>query len=727
LAGAPSTEIYGPFEVLERLGTGGMATVHRAIERGIEGFERVVALKRLLLHLAEDEDFVRAFVREAKLASLLQHGNIVKLFELGRVGSSYFISMEYIPGRDLRVILRQSRRVCGPPPVEIALAILAELLDALDCAHNQRGPDGKPLGLVHRDISPSNLIISHTGHLKVIDFGIAKATLSHFMTHTGRIKGKLSYMAPEALAGRLDGRSDLFSASVIAHELLTATPLFAAKEDLQIIERLQNMKPPPPSAKNPHCPPELDDIVLRGLAKDPAQRWRSAAEMRGALAQLAIDQHLLATNFEVSHWVEEAFEKPPPSRLRLPLSAPPGHASESRRSSTGDASDDEVMDIVWGVTGPRSPMAVVLDEVPDVSSRFSRISDEYPVSERLRLPDLGQASRQHTPSAPRPSYGLPGSSGLVPAPAATLAPRRRSSVVPLLIAAVAVAGAGAAIGWAVSGGRGDAPAQTAAAPTATPAAPPAAAPGGQLAPATTAAPTTPLAQPIAPAVQPPPADVLDTVAAEPEESDPPDRDPRKRHVRREREERPRARERERLAARDADEDDRDGADRSGSERTAEDPSSSDRAAPNDTASRPSLGSPPRDISETRDPGVTRPSTTPTETPATKPTPTPAPPSNATPPRGKKPIMVAASRAKRESGSVPPIRFPPYEQAPDQISAKLCIDERGTVKEVNILSPVSPGVRATLERALVRWRYKPVVDRDEKVAACFATTFRVQVD
>ncbi len=349
-----------------------MATVHRAIERGIEGFERVVALKRLLPHLAEDEGFVRAFVREAKLASLLQHGNIVQLYELGRVGPSYFISMEYIPGRDLRVILRQARRVCGPPPVEIALSIMTELLDALDYAHGQCGADGKPLGLVHRDISPSNLIVSHTGHLKVIDFGIAKATLGHLMTHTGRIKGKLSYMAPEALSGRtLDGRSDLFSASVIAHELLTATPLFAAKDDFQTIDRLQNMLPPPPSSRNPSCPPELDEIVLRGLTKDPTERWRSASEMRAALAGFAIDQHRLATNREVSEWVEEAFEMAIPSRMRLPLG--PSSSAEARRGGHGEA-DDEIMDMVWGVTGPRE--RVVLDEVPDVSTRFSRTEPE---------------------------------------------------------------------------------------------------------------------------------------------------------------------------------------------------------------------------------------------------------------------------------------------------------------------------------------------------------------
>src|SRR5690606_8725772 len=133
---------YGPFEVIDRLGIGGMATVHRAVERGIEGFERAVALKRLLPHLAEDEAFVRAFVREAKLASLLQHGNIVQLYELGRVGASYFISMEYVRGRELRRILRQAKRAMGPPPVAIALALVSELLDALDYAHARCDEDG---------------------------------------------------------------------------------------------------------------------------------------------------------------------------------------------------------------------------------------------------------------------------------------------------------------------------------------------------------------------------------------------------------------------------------------------------------------------------------------------------------------------------------------------------------------------------------------------------------
>src|SRR5512143_3065367 len=175
-ADAAAEEQFGPYVVYERLGVGGMATVHRAKERGIEGFERIVALKRLLPHLAEDASFVKSFVREAKLASMLQHANIVQLYELGRVGSTYFISMEYIDGRDVRRILRQARKVTGPATINVTLSLLIQLCDALDYAHSRCDDDtGEPLHIVHRDVSPSNLLITKSGHLKVIDFGIAKA------------------------------------------------------------------------------------------------------------------------------------------------------------------------------------------------------------------------------------------------------------------------------------------------------------------------------------------------------------------------------------------------------------------------------------------------------------------------------------------------------------------------------------------------------------------------
>ncbi|HUS63531.1 MAG TPA: serine/threonine-protein kinase [Kofleriaceae bacterium] len=359
--------MYGPFEVMERLGIGGMATVHRALERGIEGFERIVALKRLLPHLAEDEQFVRAFVREAKLASLLAHGNIVQLYELGRVGASYFISMEYIRGRDLRQILRQAKRVTGPPPLAMTVGLVSEMLDALDYAHQRCDEDGQPLGLVHRDVSPSNLIVSHTGHLKVIDFGIATASLGRLATDSGRIKGKLSYMAPEALAGAvLDGRSDLFSASIIAHELLTAHPLFAARNDVQTIDRVRTMEAPRPSARNPHVPPELDAWVLRGLSKDPAERWHSASEMRAGLADVVLKCRLHSTNREVADWVTRAFG----IEATRPTVVEPLLVKRRQTTEAGETLElEEITDVVWAARTNADALPVIIEGVPDAGER----------------------------------------------------------------------------------------------------------------------------------------------------------------------------------------------------------------------------------------------------------------------------------------------------------------------------------------------------------------------
>ena len=411
-------EVFGPYLVYERLGVGGMATVHRAKERGIEGFERIVALKRLLPHLAEDASFVKSFVREAKLASMLQHANVVQLYELGRVGTVYFISMEYIDGRDVRRILRQARKVSGPPNINVTLALLIQLCDALDYAHSRVDEHGEPLGLVHRDVSPSNLLVTKSGHLKVIDFGIAKAQSQQLRTQTGRVKGKLAYMAPEAISGKeLDSRSDIFSAGVIAHELLTARPLFASKNEYQTLINVQRSDILPPSAFNQAVPPELDAIVLKALARDPDERYHHAAQMRDDLHGVRIRYNLSATNREVQTWSEWAFalEAPggnfsgpavtdsfagvsrSPVKTPLPLRAPsegatpppvartraPSHsgmgpaavmaaasAHATPAGAPGGHHDEEDADVAWGGGEAADGQPVVLDDVRDHSSSY---------------------------------------------------------------------------------------------------------------------------------------------------------------------------------------------------------------------------------------------------------------------------------------------------------------------------------------------------------------------
>ncbi|MEO8844540.1 MAG: serine/threonine-protein kinase [Kofleriaceae bacterium] len=376
-----SEEQFGPYLVYERLGVGGMATVHRALERGVEGFERVVALKRLLPHLAEDASFIKAFVREAKLASMLAHVNIVQIYELGRVGTEYFISMEYIEGRDIRRILRHARKVTGPAPIHVTVGLMLQLCEALDYAHTKVDDDGSPLGLVHRDVSPSNLLVTSEGHLKVIDFGIAKAQSSTLRTQTGRVKGKLAYMAPEAISGSrdLDARSDVWACGVILHELLTARPLFASKNEYQTLMKVQRGDIMPPSTFNQGCTPELDAIVFKALARDPDDRFANALEMRDELQLVRRDYSLHTGHRDVAMWLDWAFslEQPPgfsgntlepESQVRAPTPLP-----------RHNPADDEAVEMVWGTAEQEGPDAgpIVLDDVPDVSEKHFLRAETY--------------------------------------------------------------------------------------------------------------------------------------------------------------------------------------------------------------------------------------------------------------------------------------------------------------------------------------------------------------
>ncbi len=307
-------EQFGPYLVYEELGSGGMATVHRAEIRSIEGFSKPVALKRLHPHLAHSPETVKAFVREAQLASALHHGNIAQTFELGRAKDTYFIAMEYVPGPTLSQVIRQCQLAAGAIPIRITLGILIQLCDALDYAHNRTDELGKPLGIIHRDVSPSNIVLSNTGIVKLLDFGIAKVSGKNQLTDTPAngttIKGKFDYIAPEYLGGgKLDLRADLFALGVIAYELLTGRKLFAGKTDFETTTMVLEMAIPPPSRHNPQVPLELDAIALTALQRDPALRWQSATALQRALIDHGHATQAIPNNQELLEWVRWAFSQ----------------------------------------------------------------------------------------------------------------------------------------------------------------------------------------------------------------------------------------------------------------------------------------------------------------------------------------------------------------------------------------------------------------------------------
>jgi eukaryotic-like serine/threonine-protein kinase len=304
MADVAAEEQFGPYVVYERLGVGGMATVHRALERGVEGFERYVALKRLLPHLAEDASFIKSFVREAKLASLLTHINIVQIYELGRVGTEYFISMEYIDGRDVRQILRHARKVTGPPPIHVTIGLILQLCEALDYAHTKVDETGTPLGLVHRDVSPSNIMVTLEGDVKVIDFGIAAPVGT---SHDGAICGKAAYIAPEQCLGdAVDARSDVWALGVVLYELATGQPCFTGNSELACMLAVVRRELVLPSALDPAFPRELEDVILTALAIDPAQRYTSAAELAEALRELPCAYGPTIARLAIAHAAQQA-------------------------------------------------------------------------------------------------------------------------------------------------------------------------------------------------------------------------------------------------------------------------------------------------------------------------------------------------------------------------------------------------------------------------------------
>ncbi|MCL4224871.1 MAG: serine/threonine protein kinase [Myxococcales bacterium] len=308
----------GRYHLLDRIAFGGMAEIYRAKTFDAHGHGHLVAVKRVLAHLAEDDDFIQMLVDEAKIASLLRHGNIARVYEFARAHGEYFIAMEHVDGKDTRTILERCRQKKRPMPPEHAAYVAAEVASALHAAHTAVDGKRRPLRIVHRDVSPSNIIVSYTGEVKLCDFGIAKATLSKVNTKTGVIKGKVKYMSPEQALGRkLDHRSDVFSLGSCLYEMLTRVPPFTASNEMDLLIKVRDAKYRPIADLVPSTPPEIEAIADRCLTRSRAQRYQTAAEVE---ADLRAFLRRYVPNYSRSHlgrYVRKAFAAEIERELRM--------------------------------------------------------------------------------------------------------------------------------------------------------------------------------------------------------------------------------------------------------------------------------------------------------------------------------------------------------------------------------------------------------------------------
>jgi serine/threonine protein kinase len=281
-------ESLGKYEILRKLATGGMAEIYLARSTGTAGFEKLVVIKRILPSAAQDTVLVSMFLEEAKLAAKLRHPNIASVIDVAADGNSYFFAMEHVHGQDVRRVRLESQQRERPMPVAVALSIACGAAQALGYAHDVSGPSG-PLGIVHRDVSPSNILVSYEGAVKLVDFGIARATGRTTKTLTGTLKGKLAYMSPEQCRGKqLDGRSDLFSLGVVLYELTCGVRPFDGPSDMEVLERIDQGLFEPPSQIIPSYPKALERIVVRLLSIEPGARYPNAHALLNDLeAQVA--------------------------------------------------------------------------------------------------------------------------------------------------------------------------------------------------------------------------------------------------------------------------------------------------------------------------------------------------------------------------------------------------------------------------------------------------------
>lgn len=467
----------GRYELLRRLGSGGMAEVHLARAAGLEGFQKLVVCKRILPHLSADPEFVRMFLAEARLAAILDHPNVVQVFDIGKDGRDYFFTMEYVYGENLHTLLKAVRRRGEALPLEHALTVAIGAASGLHYAHERVGFDGMPLQIVHRDVSPTNVMITYDGCVKMADFGIAKVTSRTDVTQAGIRKGKVPYMSPEQCrAEQLDRRSDVFAIGIALYEITTMQRLFDGDNEFGVMNRIVNGDVPPPSTKREGYPKELERIVMKALARDRDKRYATAAELVADLERFARDRRMRIGQAALGEFMHAMFEPRP-----FPFGALLGTPSSAAASiSTGEGS------------GLR----------PSASIPAIRVS-----------PDVTPASHPSMTSTSSRSRSQIGSVGSVGSIAVRRGGTLRGVAIGLgIVAALAVVSVGGV--WAYMNSRTDE-----AAPAAAPVPAPAAV-GASLGPSTASTPAPAVAAPEVTPVAPPAAEAIAAPAAPAAEAPP---------------------------------------------------------------------------------------------------------------------------------------------------------------------------------------------------------------
>jgi len=358
------------YQVIKKIDAGGMAEIFLAKSLSIQGMEKHVAIKRVLPSLTKNAKFIEMFLDEARLSIVLNHANIVQVFDVSQSGGTYFIVMEFVDGFNVRHLFQRASEIGYRIPPSIAAYIIIETCKGLEHAHTKRDLEGKHLRIVHRDLSPPNVLVSRSGEVKITDFGLAKATSQLTKTDPGVVKGKYSYLSPEVTEGKpADLRADIFAAGIVLWELLANRRLFYGKTDVETVDMVRKAEVPTLSKLNPEVSPELEAIVAKALARDPKKRYTSAREMGEELADMLAKQGQKATAFDLAQMVDRLFG---PAGLPGASGAATEHAGQ-RQARIASLVDEEIANLsmlgfspqVRGVQGsePINPSALQISQI----------------------------------------------------------------------------------------------------------------------------------------------------------------------------------------------------------------------------------------------------------------------------------------------------------------------------------------------------------------------------